>query len=95
MSRFTTSAPSRSAASSNDTRVRVLGSKNRLATVCPARLWSRAGRSPGCAHVELREIEQRGQLLGAQAFQRDEVPQAAVGVALHGGAGVMSHGRAL
>ena len=42
-SRFRTSAPSRLAARSNDARVRVLGSKNRLATVRPARALLRAG----------------------------------------------------
>src|SRR5450759_866874 len=46
-SRFTTSAPRRFAASSNDTRVRVDGSVKRLATVTPARTSLAAKRSPG------------------------------------------------
>ena len=58
-SRFTTSAPSRLAASSNDTRVRVEGSVNRLATVMPARLLARApAASPTGLHEFLRAREQ-------------------------------------
>src|SRR6056297_1293221 len=45
-SRLSTSAPSRPAASSKEARVRVLGSKNRLATVRPARSLLRAGIAP-------------------------------------------------
>ena len=47
MFRFITSADSRLAASSKVVRVRVLGSKNRLATVRPTSDWLRAGSSPG------------------------------------------------
>ena len=60
-SRFTTSAPRRLAASSNDTRVRVDGSVNRLATVMPARLSFCTGGSPTgftnfCARVSSASI---------------------------------------
>src|SRR5688572_5549399 len=45
-SRFTTSAPRRLAASSNETRVRVEGSVNRLATVTPSREFAVTGAWP-------------------------------------------------
>src|SRR5437016_1081681 len=45
-SRLTTAAPSRFAASSNETRVRVEGSVNRLATVIPARALLSGGLAP-------------------------------------------------
>src|SRR5919109_2955837 len=60
-SRLTTSAPSRLAASSKDTRVRVDGSVNRLATVTPARDffctggWP-TGRTNFCARVSSASI---------------------------------------
>jgi hypothetical protein len=46
-SRFTTSAPRRLAASSNETRVRVEGSVNMLATVTPASTSVRGAIAPG------------------------------------------------
>ncbi len=64
-SRFTTSAPSRLAASSNDTRVRVDGSVNMLATVTPARLLFVRRRLADGFHEFLRAREQGFDLLPA------------------------------
>ena len=70
-SRFTTSAPSRLAASSKDTRVRVEGSVNRLATVTPASVLAgraavrpAAGQTPAPGRAAARP--RRGTMLERQ-----------------------------
>ena len=70
------------AASSKETRVRVLGSKKRLATVRPARLVVARRRLAGRTHIGSREVEQTQDLLARQAVEREQVPQSPCGVAL-------------
>ena len=79
-SRFTTSAPRRLAASSNDTRVRVEGSVKRLATVTPVQRLARcAGVLAERAHEALRAIEQPlDHARCGSAFERQQVPQRSV-----------------
>ena len=68
MSRFTTSAPSRSAASSNETRVRVLRLEEQVGDGVSGQALVAGRQIARLAHVELRQIEQLGQLSGGSVL---------------------------
>src|SRR5579862_9918903 len=75
-SRLTTSAPSRLAASSNDTRVRVDGSVKRLATVTPASCVLTGGgcprgRTKRCASSRRCSIISRGRVSSVSRWRRE------------------------